>query len=115
MLIGGVIAFSGTLWMVCRREMREKYAVVWMIMATIVLALGIYPRPIFLFAELSRLENSSAVLMAFTGLAYVFAFTVTVSLSRQYKRNMRLAQEVSILEKRLRDLEDKEEDADKTL
>jgi hypothetical protein len=36
---------------------------------------------------------------------YAFSFTVSVSLSRQHRHNLRLTQEIAILEQRLRRLE----------
>ena len=48
-----------------------------------------------------------AVLFIALAAIYLFAFSVSVSLSRQYRRNTRLMQEIAILDKRLRDVENR--------
>ena len=47
----------------------------------------------------------SAVLFISLGAIYVFAFSVSVSLTRLHRRNIRLMQEVALLEQRVRQLE----------
>ena len=56
-------------------------------------------------ADASRLSYPAAVLFVALAAIYVFSFTVSVSLSRQYRRNTRLNQEIALLELRLRGLE----------
>ena len=106
LLIGGVFVFCLTLFMVTRREMREKYALGWMCIATTILLIGIFPNVIFELSGWLRLDQKSLVLGFFIALVYFFSFTVTISLSRLYRRSVQLAQEVSILEERLRKLEE---------
>lgn len=105
MLAGGLGAFLLTLWWVRRRELREKYAVVWMLVASLVLLCGLFPESIKTAAEASHLSYPTAVLFLSLGAIYVYAFTVSVSLTRQYRKSVRLAQEVALLEARLRALE----------
>ena len=105
LLIGGIFVFSITLYMVTRREMREKYALGWMCIATTILLIGIFPNIIFDLSNWARLDQKSLILGFFISLVYFFSFTVTISLSRQYRRSVQLAQEVAILEERLRKLE----------
>ncbi len=105
MLAGGAIAFLMTLFMVRKREMREKYATAWILAAFAILGLGFMLKPILLLAIGIGVMPSAIVLMGAIGVGYLFAFTVSVSLSRHYKRNMKLAQEVALLEERIRQLE----------
>ncbi len=107
MLIGGISAFLLTLFWVRNRNLREKYAVVWLLVGTLLLLCGLFPQGIKAFADASRLSYPAAVLfLALTGI-YLFSFSVSISLSRQYRRNVRLTQELAILEQRLRELERK--------
>ena len=105
MLVGGVGAFLLTLNWVRNRDLREKYAVVWMAVATVLLLCGLFPDLIMWFANTAHLSYPSAVLFVAITVDYVFSFTVSVSLTRQYRRNVRLTQEVALLELRLRHLE----------
>jgi hypothetical protein len=105
MLMGGVSAFAITLHWVRRRELREKYAVAWVSLASLLLLVGLFPGLIMWFAESAHLSYPAAVLFIALTLIYLFSFTVSVSLSHQYRRNVRLTQEVAILEERVRQLE----------
>jgi hypothetical protein len=57
------------------------------------------------WAEEAHLSYSAAVLfIALVGM-YFFSFSISVSLSHAYRRNVRLMQEVGLLEERLRVVE----------
>ena len=105
MLAGGIGAFLLTLLWVRNRDLREKYAVVWLGVAFLLLLCGLFPSAIMHFADASHLSYPAMVLFIALALMYVFSFTVSVSLSRQYRRCVRLTQEIAILEQRLRRLE----------
>lgn len=105
MLLGGATAFVLTLHWVRRRELREKYAVAWVALAAGLLLIGLFPSVLMWFADSARLSYPAAVLFIALTLIYLFAFTVSVSLTHQYRRNVRLTQEVAILEERVRQLE----------
>jgi hypothetical protein len=105
MLIGGVAAFLLTVYWVRSRKLRERYAIGWLLVATILLLCGVFPGIIMRFASASRLSYPSAVLFIALAAMYCFSFFVTVSLTRQYRRNVRLLQEIAILNSRLRDVE----------
>ena len=107
MSLGGVVAFLITLFQVRERELREKYALGWMGISLLLLIFGLAPS---LLMKISHTLNFSyAALAAFitAGALFLFAFSTSISLSRQYRRNIRLTQEVGLLEKRVRDLEEK--------
>jgi hypothetical protein len=105
MLIGGVSAFLLTVYWVRSRDLREKYAVIWIAVALVPLICGIFPDLIKTLAERARLAYPSAVLFISLAAIYVFSFSVSVSLTRQYRRNVRLTQEMALMEQRLRVLE----------
>jgi hypothetical protein len=105
MLIGGIASFVLTLSWVRNRDLREKYAVGWMALAFFLLLLGLFPELIMKFAESARLGYASAVLFLSLGIIYMFSFFLSVALTRQYRTQVRLTQEVAILEEKLRQLE----------
>lgn len=106
MLVGGLSAFLLTLYWVRSRQLREKYAVMWVFVALLVLLCGIFPKAIMSLADHAHLSYATAVLFISLAAIYIFSFTVSVSLSSQYRRNIRLTQEVAILEHRLKILEE---------
>jgi hypothetical protein len=105
MLIGGITAFVLTVQWVRTRSLREKYAVNWILVAVLLLVCGLFPGLIMRFADESHLSYPAAVLFVALGTIYLFAFSVSLSLSGQYRRNARLTQELALLENRLRRLE----------
>jgi uncharacterized membrane protein YczE len=105
MTVGGCFAFGITLYWVRRRELREKYAAGWVALATLILVVGVFPDLLMLFADEAHLSYPSAVLFVALTLIYLFAFAVSVSLTTQYRRNVRLTQELALMEERLRRLE----------
>ncbi len=105
MLISGVGAFVGTVWWVRNGELRERYAITWMGVAVTLLICGVFPDLIKRFADLFHLSYAAAALFITLAAMYVFSFTVSVSLTRQYRQNYHLTQEVGLLQQRLAELE----------
>lgn len=101
MLIGGCGAFGLTVHWVRSRDLREKYAVVWLGVASLLLLCGLFPGLLMGLAAVCRLSYPAAVLFIALTAIYLFAFTVSVSLTRQYRRNLRLTQELAMLRCRL--------------
>jgi len=107
MTAGGVSAFAITLYWVRRRELREKYAAGWVTLASLLLVVGLFPELLHTFAEKAHLSYPAAVLFIALTVIYLFAFAVSVSLTTMYRRNVRLTQELALVEERLRRLEER--------
>src|SRR5262249_27791239 len=105
MLAGGIGAFLLTLLWVRNRGLREKYAVVWLGVAFLLLLCGLSPSAILHFPGAPPLSSPPMVLFVARAAMYPFSFTVWASLSRQHRHTRRLTQEIAILEQRLRRLE----------
>jgi hypothetical protein len=105
MLVAGVTAFLVTVHWVRSRDLRERYAILWLGVATGLLLLGLFPELIMGFARLMRFSYSAAAVFLAVTAMYVFAFAASVSETRHYRRNIRMAQELAILEERLKKLE----------
>src|SRR5262245_34605874 len=105
MLLGGVTAFGLTVYWVRRRELGEGHAVGWVTVATLLLLCGVFPRAVQWAAEQVHLSYPAAVLFLALGVIYLFAFGVSVALTRLHRRCVRLLQCVALLEHRIRELE----------
>jgi Uncharacterized conserved protein (DUF2304) len=108
MLLGGIGAFVMTLYWVRVRELRERYAIAWLAVATLLLFTGLFPDALKGIAEWAHLSYPALVLFVALGLIYLNSFFVSVSLTRHYRWNVRLTQQLALLEERLRRLEGKE-------
>jgi hypothetical protein len=105
MLVGGIVAFALTIYRVRNRDMREKYAVAWIGLAVVLLLIGFFSKEFEQIARACRLSYPSAVLFIALTAIYLFSFSVSLTLSRHHRQNMRLLQEIALLEHRLRFLE----------
>ena len=105
MLLGGAFAFGLTVYWVRGRELGERHALAWLAVATLLLLCGLFPRTVEAAADAARLSYPAAVLFLSLGVIYVFAFSVSVALTRLNRRSVRLLQHVALLEGRLRELE----------
>ncbi|HEX3149628.1 MAG TPA: DUF2304 domain-containing protein [Gemmataceae bacterium] len=119
MLLGGCGAFAMTLYWVRVRELRERYAIGWLAVATLLLLTGLFPDVLKGIADRAHLSYPALVLFAALGLIYLNSFFVSVALTKHYRWNVRLTQQMALLEERLRRLEEaktaKPEDAEATL
>jgi hypothetical protein len=106
MLLGGVGAFVMTLYWVRVRELRERYAIGWLAVATLLLVTGLFPDLLKRVADWAHLSYPALVLFVALGLIYLNSFFVSVQLTKSYRWNVRLTQQMALLEERLRRLEE---------
>jgi hypothetical protein len=106
MLLGGIGAFVMTLYWVRVRELRERYAIGWLLVATLLLLTGLFPDVLKSLADRAHLSYPALVLFVALGLIYMNSFFVSVALTKHYRWNVRLTQQMALLEERLRRLED---------
>lgn len=93
-------------WLLRRGQLAMKYSLLWIFSGIIMLVLAVFPGVLDSFAKLIGVYSSVNALFAvmlFCGLALMISFTVIVS--RDKREIVRLTQEISILEKRIRNLE----------
>lgn len=96
MLAGGVAAFAITFWWVRSRQLREKYAVMWMVFASALLLMGAFPEVVMSLARATRMAYPSMVLFLALGVIYVFSMSVSLSLTKSRRTSVRLIQELAI-------------------
>jgi len=101
MMLGGIAAFVLTLAWVRRRDLREKYSLLWIAFAACLLVCGLFPELLMAAAHCCRLSYPATVLFVAVTMAYFFAFGMTVALTRYHRRHTRLLQTVALLEHRL--------------
>jgi hypothetical protein len=106
MLLGGCGAFAMTLYWVRVRELRERYAIGWLAVATLLLLTGLFPDVLKSLADRAHLSYPALVLFVALGLIYMNSFFVSVALTKHYRWNVRLTQQMALLEERVRRLEE---------
>lgn len=105
MLLCGVSAFVLTVYWVRSRRLRERYAIGWLLVASLGLLCGLRPQLIMDLAQSWNVSYLTIVVLFVVSAIYVFTFFVSVALSGLGQRSLRLVQEVALLEYRINELE----------
>ena len=107
LLAAGLIFAAAVLELVRRGHLKERYALLWLIAAGGGLLLGLFPRIIVAFSNWFGFQYLTTVyVVSFLFLiAIVLAFSVAIS--KLSERSRTLAQELALVEERLRRLEGK--------
>lgn len=105
MLLSGVSAFVLTVYWVRSRRLREKYAIGWLMVASLGLVCGLFPNVIMELAQAWNVGYLTIVVWFVLMAIYAFTFFVSVALSGLGQRGLRLIQEVALLEYRINALE----------
>jgi len=104
-LIVGLGGFLTTVYWVRQRDLREKYAIGWLGVAALMLFCGLFPEFMIWLATQLRVAFPTLILALCLAVLVPFSFSVSISLSRSHWRNIRITQQLALLEQRLRELE----------
>ena len=108
-VVAAILVFVFILWLLRRGVLREKYAVLWLIVSAAAALFALIPGAARWLADLVGVEIP-ANLLFFVTLVLLVLVSVQLSyeLSRHEARIRRLAEETALIEERLRRLEDRE-------
>ncbi|MBW9094612.1 DUF2304 domain-containing protein [Microbacterium jejuense] len=96
----GILSF--VMWLLLTRRLREKYAVLWLVIALAVLILGIFPELLFGLTRLLGVAVPANLLFALATLLLIgVSLHLSWELSQVEDETRRLAEEVAILHARL--------------
>lgn len=112
----GIVVSLGVIipvmWMLLTRRLREKYAILWLLLGVVLLVLGLFPG---LLERATRLLGVQLPVNLFFAAAIVVLIGVALHLSWELSQSenetRRLAEEVAILGARLDALEDSDGEA----
>jgi hypothetical protein len=99
-----VVLFT-TLESIRRTHLQERYALLWIATALVLLIAAVFPGAVAFFRAVTGTEYATAVVaVAFTFLVLV-AFHFSISMSATQTKQTKIAQRIALLENRLRKLE----------
>ena len=107
LLMGGVsvLVLLITLESIRRTHLQERYALLWVATALVLLACVLFPHAVDLLRAVTGMEYATAIAaVAFTFLVLV-AFHFSISMSAMQSKQSKVAQKLAILEARVRELE----------
>jgi hypothetical protein len=88
-----------------RNRLQERYALLWVATALVILLAAAFPRAVALFRAVTGMQYATAIVsVAFTFLVLV-SFHFSIALSASQTRQQRIAQRLAILEAAVRDLQ----------
>jgi hypothetical protein len=101
--IASAVLLLVILELIRRRRLREKYAILWILTATVLLAMSLWRGGVDTIAGFARVSYAPAVLFAL-GALFVLALLLHYStvISKLADQNTLLAQKIALLEARLR-------------
>ena len=105
LLVASILLLGLVLELVRRQRFKERYALLWLVVALFGVGVGAFPRSIVWLAHLAHVQ----FLTVFFALSFLFLLGLVLSfsvvISRLSEQNRDLAQEVGLLSHRLKRLE----------
>lgn len=103
----GIVVFYIVLFMMLKRkQLILKYTLLWMLSGLVLLFILIFPEAVVVFSYTIGVENPvNAVFLCFAGFSLLLSLSLTSIVSQISDKNRSLVQSVALLEKRVRDLE----------
>lgn len=84
----------------------EKYSIIWFLLSFLIFLVGLFPDFISIFSKLIGFEVMSNMIISIVLVLLIFiSITLTVMIAGQKKKTTLLIQEVSILKKKLEEIE----------
>lgn len=109
LLIGIGLYFILIFGLLKRGALSLKYTLVWLLSGIVMLALTIWPSILYLFAKWVGIQSGmNGLFAAGIGFMLIILMTITSIVSNQRNKIKILTQEIAFLEKRVRELEDKQ-------
>lgn len=108
LVLGVVIYMTFIVILLRKRKLNLKYSLLWMLSAVVLLLLAVFPQIAVFVSKLLGIQyavNSIYLIIVFFMLLLLISLSSIVS--RQHREIKTLIQHVAIIEKRIRDLEEK--------
>lgn len=105
---GAFVLFGMIVWLIKNDKMEIKYSIIWLGFSFTMIVFSIWPQLVFILGDLTRVINPVNFVFL-TQIIFILLILLSVSavISGFSKKIKRLAQANSLLEKRVRQLEEK--------
>lgn len=112
-IIAALILLIYLFFMLRGKNIQHKYVYLWTVLSLGVVVLAIYPDLALKAASLLGFETAANLLLSVaTFILLLSCIAMSVDMSRRQRREEDLIQNIALLEKRVRDLEENEDEAD---
>lgn len=104
-VVASIVTFAFVFWLLRRGVLKEKYAVLWLLLSGAALLFSIVPGALRTISDALGVETPSNLLFFLTIVLLVLvAVQLSYELSRHEARIRRLAEEVAILQRQIDDM-----------
>lgn len=108
LLIAVIIYFLIILYLMQKGKIQTQYALVWLLSAVVLLVVAVFPQIIYCLSDLVGIELSTNFIFFIAAIfAILILLSLTVIVSKFTERLKRITQTQALLEKRVRNLEEK--------
>ena len=102
LILLSVILITIILKLVSKKKLPIKYSLFWLLSASVVLLVGIFPNFIAKFTKIFGFETSSSLIACvIIGLLLLITLLLTIIISEQKRKILLLIQEVSLLKEKI--------------
>lgn len=109
-----IVFLAGMILLLKQKKLELKYSLLWLLSGLIMLILALFPQLLDSFSALVGVYSPvNALLAVMIGFGLMLMISFTAIVSHEKKEIVRLVQEVSLLEKRIRELEKAGEETEK--
>ena len=100
------MGFTGIIFAMLRKELLElKYTLLWIFAGISMVIISLFPEVFFVLTKLiGIIEPVNGLFFMGIFFSLLITFSLTIALSRQSERARKLAQEIALLEKKVREL-----------
>lgn len=110
LIIFVLIYLAAVIFLLKKKRLTLKYSLLWLALGIVMAVLVIWPQLLKFVADLAGFEDSMNALFACTiAFCYILLMALTSIVSKQSNKIKQLIQEQALLEKRIRELEEKDE------
>jgi len=110
-VVASIVTFAFVFWLMRRGVLKEKYAVLWLLLSGVALLFSIVPGALRAISDTLGVETPSNLLFFVTIVLLVLvAIQLSYELSRHEARIRRLAEEVAILQRQIDDIHGSDDD-----
>ncbi len=109
LILGAFTLLSMIIYLIKKEKLEVKYAIIWLIFSLVMIFFAFFPYIVYVLGDISGVVNPVNFIFL-TQIIFILLILLSVSaiISGFSKKIKRLAQTIAILEKRLRELEAKE-------
>lgn len=108
LILGAFVLFFMIVWLIKNNKIEIKYAIIWLAFSFTMILFSIFPQLVFILGDITRVINPVNFVFL-TQIVFILLILLSVSavISGFSKKIKRLAQTSALLEKRVRELEEK--------